>query len=134
MRIRGSSIANDFAKNLSATPARMFESFQRQHGGAFAEREAIAMRIKRTALRGRKRLWVASRSPQKISSDQAAHVPCRSEASRRRCRDLRLPAMRACAGPARLPIMQWGRRSKRSARMQLKWLMVRFDSELCFAS
>ena len=52
MGIGGRAIADKLPENLSVPPAGVFESFQRQHRGAFAQRQAIAMSIERSALCG----------------------------------------------------------------------------------
>lgn len=56
MSVRGSAVADNFAKDFSVAFPRVIESFERKHGCAFAKGKAIAMRIEWAALRGRKGL------------------------------------------------------------------------------
>ena len=56
MRIGGGAVPSDFAQNLCSAKLRMLQCFQCEHGGPFAQRQPIPLRIEWPALRGRKRL------------------------------------------------------------------------------
>src|SRR5260370_746199 len=56
MHVGRRAITGDFAQNLRVPTPGMIERFQGQDGRAFPERETVALRVERPALRGRKGL------------------------------------------------------------------------------
>ena len=56
MRVEGTPVARNLAKNARAAPRRIIQSLQRQNGRAFAQRQSVALRVERTALSRRQRL------------------------------------------------------------------------------
>ena len=56
MRIRRRAVADNFPQNFRIPFLRRIQRLQREHRRAFAEREAIAIRIERPANRRRQRL------------------------------------------------------------------------------
>ena len=56
MLVNGRAVTDEFAQNERAPSPRTFKRFKRDDSRAFAKRQTVAPRIKRTADRGRKRL------------------------------------------------------------------------------
>ena len=54
--IQRDAVAGQLAQNRGASPARMLEGLEGNHGGAFPDGQAIAARVEGTADAGRKRL------------------------------------------------------------------------------